>query len=205
MCKSENIKSTSEQKSSQYSSNGDNTGRLQEDHQQQQQQQQQQEEHEQLTKKKTLEVETCACTKSKMNETLISSSSSSSSSSNSSSTKSTLRTSSNRRGKRVKQSQLPLPLHHVAADTATTVTKKSKVKVKSSGISRHEGENMKSSGGIDALIPSIIALIVIGIGIVTKMGWRGRATTAGIDLGTTNSVICVQQQSQGSEGKVVSF
>ena len=54
---------------------------------------------------------------------------------------------------------------------------------------------------MDALIPSFIAIVVIACGITAKMGFRGRATTAGIDLGTTNSVICVQQQSKGSEGE----
>lgn len=32
-----------------------------------------------------------------------------------------------------------------------------------------------------------------------KMGFRGRVSVAGIDLGTTNSVICVQQQSDRGE------
>ena len=108
-----------------------------------------------------------------------------------------------RRGKRIKQSRLTAkPIRKLSStiknDTETTKTTKTK-RVKSSLISRHEGEG--KSGGIDALLPSLIAIVVIGCGIVAKMGWRGRATVAGIDLGTTNSVICVQQQSQGGEGE----
>jgi len=53
------------------------------------------------------------------------------------------------------------------------------------------------SGGIEALVPSLIGLAVLGCGIMAKMGFRGRAEVAGIDLGTTNSVICVQAPSKG--------
>jgi len=58
-------------------------------------------------------------------------------------------------------------------------------------------QNDSKSGGIDALIPSFIGVIVLGIAIMAKMGFRGRSTVAGIDLGTTNSVICVQAQEKG--------
>lgn len=39
--------------------------------------------------------------------------------------------------------------------------------------------------------------MILVIAIMAKMGFRGRATVAGIDLGTTNSVICVQAQEKG--------
>jgi len=91
-----------------------------------------------------------------------------------------------RRGKRVKQSELPLE------PCMKTIRHK---KVKSSSMKRHGGES--KSGGIEALLPSLGIVAVLACGIVAKMGWRGRATVAGIDLGTTNSVICVQQQSKG--------
>lgn len=101
---------------------------------------------------------------------------------------------SGRRGKRIKQDQLPIA--HIAPQGGDEYVKTKKVK--SGSCSRHEGESQ--SGGLDALLPSFIAVIIIGCGIIAKMGFRGRATVCGIDLGTTNSVICVQEQSKGSEG-----
>jgi molecular chaperone DnaK (HSP70) len=53
------------------------------------------------------------------------------------------------------------------------------------------------SGGAEALLPSLIGVGILAFGIMAKMGFRGRATVAGIDLGTTNSVICVQAPSKG--------
>ena len=107
-----------------------------------------------------------------------------------------------RRGKRVREVDLP----KLKLSTGNNKTKSKKkrgkgVKSVSRSKSRHEGETQ--SGGMDALIPSFIAVIVIACGIIAKMGFRGRASVAGIDLGTTNSVICVQQQSKGSEGELV--
>ena len=61
---------------------------------------------------------------------------------------------------------------------------------------------LKFTGGIEALLPSLGALIVVGFGVYAKLGYRGRPTVAGVDLGTTNSVICIQQQSKG--GKFIS-
>lgn len=52
------------------------------------------------------------------------------------------------------------------------------------------------SGGIEALLPSFIGLAILVCGVMAKMGFRGRAAVAGIDLGTTNSVICVQAPSK---------
>lgn len=68
-------------------------------------------------------------------------------------------------------------------------------RVKSNMHKKHETDT--KSGGIEVLFPSLIGIIVLGCAIVAKMGWRGRSSVAGIDLGTTNSVICVQQQSKG--------
>lgn len=90
-----------------------------------------------------------------------------------------------RRGKRVRQNELS----RLDAD------KLSFRKVKSSMHKKHEGGS--KSGGIEVLLPSFIGIVILGCAIVAKMGWRGRSSVAGIDLGTTNSVICVQQQSKG--------
>lgn len=68
-------------------------------------------------------------------------------------------------------------------------------KKKSKMASRH-GDDSKS-GGMDALIPSAICVVVLAFVVMARMGFRGRATVAGIDLGTTNSVVCVQAPSGG--------
>ena len=102
-----------------------------------------------------------------------------------------------RRGKRVKQQDLPKS-SSASPDGFRMITSKKKVK-KSGSRSRHEGESQ--SGGIASLLPSFVAVLVLSCGFVAKMGFRGRATVAGIDLGTTNSVICVQQQSKGKNGE----
>jgi hypothetical protein len=81
-----------------------------------------------------------------------------------------------------------------ASPTSKRIVKKKK---KSKMTAKHQNDS--KSGGIDALIPSLIGVVVLGIGIMAKMGFRGRATVAGIDLGTTNSVICVQAQEKGGE------
>ncbi len=52
------------------------------------------------------------------------------------------------------------------------------------------------SGGIEALIPSLIGVTILVVSIMAQQGFRGRASVAGIDLGTTNSVICVQAPSK---------
>ncbi len=77
--------------------------------------------------------------------------------------------------------------------SGTFVLKKTKKKSKLS--KRHEKDS--PSGGMEALIPSLIGVVALGVIVMGKMGFRGRASVAGIDLGTTNSVICVQQQSKG--------
>ena len=60
---------------------------------------------------------------------------------------------------------------------------------------RHGNDGL--SGGISSLLPSIIGISILACGAMAKMGFRGRASVAGIDLGTTNSVICVQSQAKG--------
>lgn len=62
---------------------------------------------------------------------------------------------------------------------------------------RKKHERDAPSGGMEALIPSLLGIITLGVIIMGRMGFRGRASVAGIDLGTTNSVICVQEQSKG--------
>mmetsp|Transcript_22837 Transcript_22837/g.64638 ORF Transcript_22837/g.64638 Transcript_22837/m.64638 type:complete len:610 (+) Transcript_22837:106-1935(+) len=76
---------------------------------------------------------------------------------------------------------------------ATTSKKKSKRKSKA--LQRHGKDN--PSGGVEALLPSFIGVAILVCAVLAQQGFRGRATVAGIDLGTTNSVICVQQQTKG--------
>ena len=64
---------------------------------------------------------------------------------------------------------------------------------------RHEHDS--ASGGIGSLIPSLAGVIVLGGILMARSGFRGRATVAGIDLGTTNSVVCVQEQAAKEGGK----
>jgi len=88
-------------------------------------------------------------------------------------------TTTQRRGKRDKQKLPPIP-----------TTKK---KRESKALQKHK--NDKPGGGLEALLPSLIGVAILAFGVLAKLGFRGRASIAGIDLGTTNSVICVQQQS----------
>lgn len=91
-----------------------------------------------------------------------------------------------RRGKRDKT-----PVENVPVVTSAPA----KTKRKSRALQKHGAD--KPSGGIEALLPSFIGLAVLGFGLMAKMGFRGRASVAGIDLGTTNSVICVQAPAKG--------
>jgi molecular chaperone DnaK (HSP70) len=81
-----------------------------------------------------------------------------------------------------------------ASPSSKRIVKKKK---KSNMTAKHQNDS--KSGGIDAIIPSLIGVVILVIAIMAKMGFRGRATVAGIDLGTTNSVICVQAQEKGGE------
>jgi len=82
-------------------------------------------------------------------------------------------------------------------DTTSSIYKTIKTTKPKQSRSHQKHSNDDPSGGIEALIPSLIGLIVLGFIIMGMMGFRGRATTAGIDLGTTNSVICIQAPSKG--------
>lgn len=92
-------------------------------------------------------------------------------------------------------------------DTSLTKTTSSrrviiKKKTRSKMTSKHADD--AKSGGLDALIPSLLGIVVLAVGLMARMGFRGRATVAGIDLGTTNSVVCVQsQKSSAGVGKIV--
>jgi molecular chaperone DnaK (HSP70) len=73
----------------------------------------------------------------------------------------------------------------------------------------HKHKNDGPSGGVSALLPSLIGLAILVCGVMAKLGFRGRAAVCGIDLGTTNSVVCVQSQttttsSSSSNGKAAS-
>jgi len=65
----------------------------------------------------------------------------------------------------------------------------------SKALQRHA--NDAPSGGIQSLLPSLIGVAILVCAVAAKLGFRGRASTAGIDLGTTNSVICVQSLAKG--------
>ncbi len=97
-----------------------------------------------------------------------------------------------RRGKRVKQASLP----DIGFVETTTV------KQTRSNLSQKHADDTKS-GGLEAILPSLGVIIVLAIAVLAKSGWRGRSTVAGVDLGTTNSVICIQKQSKGAEGESV--
>jgi hypothetical protein len=85
-------------------------------------------------------------------------------------------------------------LENAPKDAATfSTTKRPKAQSKS----KRKHGNDGPSGGVEALIPSLIGLCILVGAVMAKMGFRGRASVAGIDLGTTNSVICVQAPSKG--------
>jgi molecular chaperone DnaK (HSP70) len=90
-----------------------------------------------------------------------------------------------RRGKRDKEGKYVLK--------PVSPPKKKKPK-KSKALLRHGKD--APSGGIEALVPSLIGLGILVISVMAQRGFRGRASVAGIDLGTTNSVICVQAPSK---------
>ena len=106
-----------------------------------------------------------------------------------------------RRGKRDKQDAWSMAASPSAngCTTTTTTTHHHSFKKKRESKSLQKHKNDKVAGGMEALLPSMVGLVVLVLGLlVNKMGFRGRASVAGIDLGTTNSVICVQQQSTGT-------
>lgn len=106
-------------------------------------------------------------------------------------------TSLTRRCKRDKQIEWSKQLSTLSA-TASPASKRIVKKKKMSRMTAKH-QNDSKSGGIDALLPSLIGVVILVIAIMARMGFRGRATVAGIDLGTTNSVICVQAQEKSGE------
>ena len=95
-----------------------------------------------------------------------------------------------RRGKRDKEGEYKLLPAKAAAPT-----KKKKAKKQSKALKKHGKDN--PSGGLESLLPSFIGVSVLVMAVMAQMGFRGRASVAGIDLGTTNSVICVQRPAKG--------
>ena len=98
-----------------------------------------------------------------------------------------------RRTKRLKQSDVAsLRKHNAAVKLQTKRTSASaspKTKRRSRAKAKHEAD--KPSGGVEAILPSLGIVAVLAFAVMAKMGFRGRADVAGIDLGTTNSVVCV--------------
>lgn len=90
--------------------------------------------------------------------------------------------------------QTPTPATAKTPTSATQTTRKKKKKKQSKALQRHKNDN--PSGGIESFLPSLIGLAVLVLVIMAQRGFRGRASVAGIDLGTTNSVVCVQAPSK---------
>mmetsp|Transcript_26105 Transcript_26105/g.77253 ORF Transcript_26105/g.77253 Transcript_26105/m.77253 type:complete len:581 (-) Transcript_26105:1626-3368(-) len=92
-----------------------------------------------------------------------------------------------RRSKRDKQATV------AAAISARRMQQEKKIRVaRRKSVARKKHESDAKSGGVEALIPSLIGMSLLVVVVMAKMGFRGRANVAGIDLGTTNSVVCVQ-------------
>ena len=77
-----------------------------------------------------------------------------------------------------------------SCSTTTTISTKRQIPVK-------RNRNETPSGGMVVLLPSLIGIVILICSVMAKYGFRGRASVCGIDLGTTNSVICVQEQGGG--------
>mmetsp|Transcript_52441 Transcript_52441/g.56913 ORF Transcript_52441/g.56913 Transcript_52441/m.56913 type:complete len:583 (+) Transcript_52441:596-2344(+) len=103
-----------------------------------------------------------------------------------------------RRGKRDRDGEFtPIVVHSSTTVTTTTTstTAPKKRRKSSKALKKHGKDN--PSGGLESIVPSLIGVILLVIGVACHRGFRGRASVAGIDLGTTNSVICVQRLSKG--------
>ena len=105
-----------------------------------------------------------------------------------------------RRTKRTKQTDV---LERLKNDVPLLTDRMSSSEWTRRRISRAKAKHgtTKPSGGVDALLPSLAIIGVLFFAALAKMGFRGRADVAGIDLGTTNSVVCVQRPS-GGVGKI---
>lgn len=77
----------------------------------------------------------------------------------------------------------------------TNKTKKKKSPSSSKLFQRHSKDS--PSGGFESLLPSLVGVGILVFAILAQRGFRGRVSVAGIDLGTTNSVLCVQTLSKG--------
>lgn len=95
-----------------------------------------------------------------------------------------------RRGKRERYS----PAVGASKILSSKTTKK---KRKSSSKSLKKYGKETPSGGMESLLPSLIGVVILVVCVTAQMGFRGRPSVAGIDLGTTNSVICIQRLSKG--------
>jgi hypothetical protein len=95
-----------------------------------------------------------------------------------------------RRGKRDKEGE-----YRLASASSLSKAPKKKKKKSSKALKKHGKDN--PSGGLESLVPSLIGVSVLVMAVMAQRGFRGRASVAGIDLGTTNSVICVQRLSKG--------
>lgn len=108
---------------------------------------------------------------------------------------STLRRRRRKTDKQIEWSKELAKLEASATSSSTHNKRIVKKKKKTKMTAKHQNDSQ--SGGMDALIPSLIGVVVLIVVVMAKMGFRGRATVAGIDLGTTNSVVCVQAPSSG--------
>jgi len=97
-----------------------------------------------------------------------------------------------RRSKRDKEGEYTL----AKTTSASVVPKSTKRKKKSSKALKKHGKD-NPSGGLESLVPSLIGVSVLVMAVMAQRGFRGRASVAGIDLGTTNSVICIQRLAKG--------
>jgi molecular chaperone DnaK (HSP70) len=95
---------------------------------------------------------------------------------------------STRRGKRDKEGAFR------AVSFLDTPNSIPRTKKRSQSMSLQKHKNDKPSGGMEVLLPSFIGVAILICGVMAKLGFRGRASVCGIDLGTTNSVICIQEQ-----------
>ena len=95
-----------------------------------------------------------------------------------------------RRGKRVKQPELRAL--RSATPTTTNPPRQSHPHSKKNSTNHHHQHHFYN------MAFTVVLVVIMGSsGLAKWYGFRGRASVCGIDLGTTNSVICVQEQSTG--------
>ena len=101
----------------------------------------------------------------------------------------TPRLSLRRRRKRDRQSEWSRQLSAASRGVAASSYKRTLKKKKKSNMARKHGDDAKS-GGLDALLPSIAGVVVLFFVVLARLGFRGRATFVGIDLGKRISEFC---------------